>query len=75
MRPISLTSAQYLVTVVLKKGNLKIHVESVYDNKKPQKCSFCNFSFFSQINLIILVKSVHEKQSHTGVQLVIIIVL
>ena len=44
------------------KGNLKKHVSSVHERKKPFECEICNKVFFEKGTLKIHISSVHEKK-------------
>ena len=42
------------------KGNLKRHIESVHEGKKPFKCNICDSSFSRNTHLNAHIASVHE---------------
>ena len=44
------------------KSYLKSHVESVHENRKPHKCTVCNYSCSQKSTLKMHVVSVHENE-------------
>ena len=70
----SYRSVQFVISVILKKGNLKMHIVTVHDNKKSFKCSICNFSFSQKASLKIWNQFIRTK-SHISAQFVIMFVI
>ena len=44
------------------KHNLKIHIDSVHEGKKPFQCNICDASFTTKTNLNKHTASIHEKK-------------
>ena len=45
------------------KQTLKIHVESVHEEKKPYNCDICDYSFSRKGNMNKHVESVHGEKN------------
>ena len=43
-----------------KRQNLKMHIQSVHERKKPFKCNFCDTSFSQKGHMNYHIKFVHE---------------
>ena len=57
----SFRSVQFVILVVLKKVNLKMHIVTVLYIKKSCKCSICNFSFSQKVSLKISNQFIRKK--------------
>ena len=55
-------SVQSVITCFLKKVLLNLHIDSVHEKKKPQKCSIFDYSCSQKGGLNFHIDSVHEKK-------------
>ena len=51
--------SEYEIDSNSQKGNLKMHIDSKHEGKKPYKCSLCDFDFNSIFEVMSHVKEIH----------------